>query len=83
MKFYDQNPPGRIITRISKDVETIDDYLSWLLNRLLWDFADILVLPLALIIQFPSIAFVIIIAGFLIYLVQKRFRPANRELKRL
>jgi ABC-type multidrug transport system fused ATPase/permease subunit len=31
MKFYDQNPPGRIITRISKDVETIDDYLSWVI----------------------------------------------------
>ncbi len=29
MKFFDTNPPGRIISRISKDIEMIDDYVPW------------------------------------------------------
>ena len=29
MKFYDENPVGRIINRLSDDVVTIDDFLPW------------------------------------------------------
>jgi len=29
MKFYDQNPVGRIVNRLSDDVVTIDDFLPW------------------------------------------------------
>ncbi len=29
MKFYDDNPPGRIISRVGKDIANTDDYLPW------------------------------------------------------
>ncbi len=29
MKFYDDNSPGRILSRVGKDIATIDDYLPW------------------------------------------------------
>jgi len=29
MKFYDKNPVGRIVNRLSNDIVTIDDFLPW------------------------------------------------------
>lgn len=78
MKFFDTNPPGRIISRISKDIEMIDDYVPWIINCLLWDIGDLITVPIAVMIQFPIFSVVVLISGVLVYLIQIQFRPANR-----
>lgn len=69
MKFYDQNPVGRIVNRLSEDIVTIDDVLPWTCHVLLENVAYSLGYPLGVIIQFPSLIFLAIIAVMLIYFV--------------
>lgn len=83
MKFYDKNPVGRIVNRLSNDVVTIDDTLPWMLDVFFKNLAYSVGYPLGVMIQFP---YLIVFAGVtvaLIYMVQKLYRVSNREVKRL
>lgn len=83
MKFYDKNPVGRIVNRLSNDILTIDDFLPWLFSVFLENLGISLGYPLGVMIQFP---YLIVFAGIsmaLIYMVQKLYRVSNREVKRL
>ncbi len=83
MKFFDTNSNGRIVNKLSSDVETIDMELPWSSHVFLENLAQALGLSLGIVIQFPWMIFFIILAAVLIYYVQNLFRIANRELKRL
>lgn len=83
MKFFDDNAPGRIIARLSKDIEMVDDGLPWLLHVFLEDLALAIGIPIGIAIQFPWMIIFMLISIVLIYFQQKFYRPSNRELKRL
>lgn len=68
MNFYDKNPVGRIVTRISDDVSTLDDYLPWSCNIFLQSFAITLGYPIGVIIQFPFLSALLIVIIVMIYI---------------
>lgn len=80
MKFFDDNPPGRIISRVGKDIANTDDYLPWLVHVTMWDIVDCTIIPIGILVQFPFMIIFFMISGVVIYFVQSKFRPANREV---
>ena len=53
MEFFDKNPNGRIINRLSNDVLNVDDELPWFFHVLLENVAIMICSPLAIAIQVP------------------------------
>ena len=83
MKFFDKTATGRIVNRIASDVLAVDDQLPWFCHCLFEDIAYCLGLPIGLMILSPYMIIFFIAIIFLIYLVYRDFRVANREIKRL
>ncbi|KAL4483231.1 hypothetical protein ABPG74_019257 [Tetrahymena malaccensis] len=83
MSFFDKNPIGGIVSRLSDDVYTVDNYLPWSLDLLLGQVAPAFLYTLAILAQFPWLVVFILIQIFLISFVQKDFRILSREVKRL
>lgn len=48
MKFFDKNPNGRIINRLSNDILVTDDELPWFLHILLESTATMICSPIAI-----------------------------------
>ncbi|KAL4495504.1 hypothetical protein ABPG72_020245 [Tetrahymena utriculariae] len=83
MVFFDQNPIGRILSRVSSDQSKIDDILQTHYHIFLEKLAYLIGYPIGMIIQFP---WTIIHFGFIILLaveISKRYRASSRELTRL
>ena len=83
MKFFDNNPSGRIINRLSSDVMVIDDQLPWLVHVTLERSVSCLGLPIGVAIYFPWMGVVIVIGIFIMSYLLNLYRPSNREIKRL
>lgn len=83
MKFFDMNPSGRIIARLGKDTNIIDDELPWYIHTMLQDVSLTVALPIAISIQFPWMILFTVFAIYLIYKLQILYRPTNREIKRI
>ncbi|KAJ3319291.1 hypothetical protein HDV06_006399 [Boothiomyces sp. JEL0866] len=83
MDFFDRNPIGRIINRLSADVQSLDiGVISVMLSTLL-SFTQVLV-AVVMVCQasyYLIIAFVVITAVF--YIIFTIYQPNNRELKRI
>ena len=83
MKFFDSNPSGRIINRLSTDVLVIDDHLPWYANITLEKLISCLGLPIGIALNFPWMGVIIISGIFMMIYILNLYRPSNRELKRL
>ncbi|KAL4495492.1 hypothetical protein ABPG72_020233 [Tetrahymena utriculariae] len=83
MKFFDCNPIGRIMKRLSDDINIIDSELSMFIQIFLDEFSYTLGYPIAIIIQNPWLVLFVLIAMIIAYFVQKFYREASREIKRL
>ncbi len=83
MKFFDKNPPGGIIARLSKDIGVSDYTLPSNLHSFLEDIALAIGIPIGIAIQFPWMIIFMLISIVLIYFQQIFYRPTNREIKRL
>ncbi|EGR29526.1 hypothetical protein IMG5_154140 [Ichthyophthirius multifiliis] len=80
MKFFDCNPVGRIINRVSDDIVNIDELLPASVNRFTKFLAIVVGWNYYIIILAYSFCF---IAIFAVNRLQKLFRISNREIKRL
>jgi len=83
MKFFDNNPCGRIINRLSSDVWTIDIDLPWHVHVTLERIITSLGLPIGVAIYFPWMGAIIILEIFIMGYLLNLYRPSNREIKRL
>ena len=83
LKFFDNNPSGRIINRLSSDVLAIDDTLPWFVHTTLETLASCLGFPIGVAIYFPWMGVIILMGVFMMSYVMKLYRPSNREIKRL
>lgn len=83
-RFFTITSPGRIINRLSRDVYNIDDSLPFIVNILLAQ-TFLLVGSLVVIVSNSSWIVVALLAPILAlnYIVQKPYRQATREVKRL
>ncbi|CAJ0934689.1 unnamed protein product, partial [Mesorhabditis belari] len=83
MEFFDTTPIGRILNRLSRDLEVIDSQLPRTLSDLSANFSQLLLSITMMCIAIPE--FLIIVIPFLIinYLILRYYISAARQLKRL
>ncbi|KAJ3294318.1 Multidrug resistance-associated protein 1 [Rhizoclosmatium sp. JEL0117] len=83
MSFFDTNPLGRIINRFSRDVAECDRWLVINLRALANLGTGILCMLGLITYAVPTVLIVVVIVAPLYYFVQRFYRNATRELKRL
>ncbi|PIP91567.1 MAG: hypothetical protein COW01_07590 [Bdellovibrionales bacterium CG12_big_fil_rev_8_21_14_0_65_38_15] len=87
VSYYDRQPQGRIMTRVTHDVEAIEDFFSSVLGRL---FAAVMLAGIAaagMMISNWKLGIVSLIsmvpAIYLVYATRHRVRKVNRDMSRL
>ena len=82
-RFFDVTPIGRIISRFSKDLHTMDEELGSYMDFFIW--CSLYVVSTACVITYatPWFALAIPPIGFIYVWTINYFRPVNREAKRL
>ena len=83
LRFFEENPVGRILNRFSRDLETIEVYLPRTLLDCTHCALEVLVVCGILLFIDPRTIFVLIPLLFAYYWIQTVIRPTGREAQRL
>jgi ATP-binding cassette subfamily C (CFTR/MRP) protein 1 len=83
ISFHDRTPKGRITSRLSKDVETVDDYLPSDLNSFLTQLSGVFGTFALILYSYPILGALLFPMLFLYYLLTKFYRSTSRQLKRI
>lgn len=96
LRFFHANPAGRILNRFSKDIGLQDERIPYLVNNFLFVslkksflmlsmsqcFISLIGICAILIIDFPLLAVIILIVGWLALRARSIFMKTTREVKR-
>ncbi|MCX6141576.1 MAG: ABC transporter transmembrane domain-containing protein, partial [Candidatus Kapabacteria bacterium] len=83
LRFFDSTPMGRILNRFARDVESVDDRLSWNFEQSFKSLAQTIGALVLILTVMPIIIVVIVPVLFLYYRLQRDYRRSAREAKRL
>ncbi|KAL4479534.1 hypothetical protein ABPG72_018520 [Tetrahymena utriculariae] len=83
MPFFDRNPLGRILNRLSDDINSIDESLQNQYKYCLEQVAYIIGYVSGMCIQYPWMIFFFIIVFVLAAVFSNTYRPVSREITRL
>ncbi|XP_068209834.1 multidrug resistance-associated protein 1-like isoform X2 [Palaemon carinicauda] len=83
MSFFDTNPSGRIMNRMSKDMDALDSLLPNVINGSMSCFAQVLITMAIVISSTPVVAVVIFPVLVVYYFVQKIYITSARQIKRI
>ncbi|XP_013179394.1 PREDICTED: multidrug resistance-associated protein 7 [Papilio xuthus] len=83
VKFFDVTPTGRIMNRFSSDTYTIDDSLPFILNILLAQVFALIGGVAVTVYGLPWLAVALLPLALAYHHLQRRYRAASRQLKRL
>ncbi|KAH8412794.1 hypothetical protein KR009_005755, partial [Drosophila setifemur] len=81
--FFDITSVGRILNRFSSDTNTVDDSLPFILNILLAQLAGLIGALCVSLYAMPWLGLVVIPMVPIYLNLQKRYRHASRDIKRL
>lgn len=83
ISFFDSTPVGRILQRFSRDIETVDIHLQRSFESNVHCFFEIVTSLVLILALMPVMLLVIFPIGLIYYRIQKDYRGAAREVKRL
>ncbi|KAJ7459489.1 multidrug resistance-associated ABC transporter [Mycena galericulata] len=81
--FFDTTPMGRILSRLVKDQDTLDNELSMTLMQLLSTFSSVIGTVVLVFYTFPLLGIIFAPMSVLYYLVSVYYRRSSVETKRL
>ena len=79
LKFIDKNPIGRLVSRITNDVETINELFTTVLPALLSDFSMMIGVTIALFLLSPRLGAVMLLTLPPVFVVTAIFRTKARN----
>ncbi|KAL2628814.1 hypothetical protein R1flu_013500 [Riccia fluitans] len=83
VRFFDQNPSGRILNRFASDQYTVDDALPFVVNNLIAQLFSLTGIIAVLCWVQWTFLLVLIPLGFMYHRLQRYYRATSRELRRL
>lgn len=83
LRFFDSTPMGRILNRFARDVESVDDHLSWNFEQSFKSLSQTIGSLVLIISVLPYVILVFVPVIFLYYKLQHKYRTAAREAKRI
>ncbi|XP_064636350.1 multidrug resistance-associated protein 1-like [Lineus longissimus] len=81
--FFDTTPLGRIINRISKDIDTVDVLIPITMRIWMLTFAQVLATIIIISYSFAVFLAALVPLGILYYFAQKFYICTSRQLKRI
>ena len=81
--WHDRTPTGRVINRLSKDIQMLDDRLALIWNQLLQNALSVVGTFALVIYAFPYLGLMFIPLGILYYICASYYRTTSREVKRV
>jgi ATP-binding cassette subfamily B protein len=79
LKFIDKNPIGRLVSRVTNDVETINELFTTVLPALLKDFSMMIGVMIALFLLSPRLGAVMLLTLPPVFVVTAIFRSKARN----
>lgn len=83
LDFFESTPIGRILSRFSGDIETVDKVLVQCLSDFVWCLFEVFSIILTISITSPEFLLVIWPIGLMYYLLQRYYITTGRQIKRL
>ncbi|XP_032311193.1 multidrug resistance-associated protein 1 isoform X3 [Drosophila ananassae] len=83
MTMFDTTPVGRILSRFSKDVESVDQKMPQVISDCLWCAYEVLATIVVISLSTPIFLAVIVPIAILYYFAQRFYVATSRQLMRL
>ncbi|MGA0833243.1 MAG: ABC transporter transmembrane domain-containing protein, partial [Candidatus Kapaibacteriota bacterium] len=83
LRFFDSTPMGRVLNRFARDMEGVDDFLAWNWEQSFKSLSQTIGSLVLLVAVLPLIVVVFVPSLLLYYRLQRDYRSAAREAKRL
>ena len=86
MEYYDRQPEGRVVTRLTHDVEGLENFFTHSLGRLANALFMVFIAALAMLVTDFKLGGILVLAmfpaAFFIYLTRTKVRHVNREMSK-